>query len=94
MSPCFTTLIAALNERRIAGAGLDVFASEPLPAESLLWNLPNVFITPHVGGLFWEYQQLAMPLILHNMRAFVDGRKQDMTNVVDRLHHKAAGAMP
>jgi D-2-hydroxyacid dehydrogenase (NADP+) len=86
-------LIAALSERRIAGAGLDVFASEPLPARSPLWNLPNVFITPHVGGLFWEYQQLAMPLILHNMRAFLDDRKQEMTNVVDRSHPKSSEAM-
>jgi D-2-hydroxyacid dehydrogenase (NADP+) len=78
------SLIEALNHRKIAGAGLDVFATEPLPAESPLWDLPNVFITPHIGGLFHEYQQMAMPLIISNMRAFLSGRTGQMTNVIDR----------
>jgi D-2-hydroxyacid dehydrogenase (NADP+) len=81
-------LIAALRERRIAGAGLDVFANEPLSAESPLWELPNVFITPHIGGLFEEYAELAMPLILGNMRAFLAGRVHEMTNVVGRSNPK------
>jgi phosphoglycerate dehydrogenase-like enzyme len=77
-------LIEALHDRKIAGAGLDVFATEPLPAESPLWALPNVFITPHTGGLFHEYQEMAMPLIIGNMRAFLSGRTDQMTNVIDR----------
>jgi phosphoglycerate dehydrogenase-like enzyme len=43
-------LIAALREGRIAGAGLDVYETEPLPAESPLWGLPNVITSPHVAG--------------------------------------------
>ena len=43
-------LVDALRDGVIAGAGLDVFATEPLPAESPLWELPNVFVTPHVAG--------------------------------------------
>jgi phosphoglycerate dehydrogenase-like enzyme len=43
-------LARALGEGRIKGAGLDAFAEEPLPAPSPLWDLPNVLITPHVGG--------------------------------------------
>jgi D-2-hydroxyacid dehydrogenase (NADP+) len=82
-------LIEALNHRKIAGAGLDVFATEPLPAESPLWDLPNVFITPHIGGLFHEYQQMAMPLIIGNMRAFLSGRTDQMTNVIDRARPSA-----
>src|SRR5215472_12136695 len=64
-------LLAALTERRIAGAGLDVFHAEPLPPESPFWRLPNVFITPHVGGYVFEYEDFVMPLILDNMRHFL-----------------------
>ena len=67
-------LIAALRERRIAGAGLDVFQTEPLPADSPFWDLPNVFITPHLGGYTIEYEDLIMPLIADNMRLFLAGR--------------------
>jgi D-2-hydroxyacid dehydrogenase (NADP+) len=77
-------LIAVLKAGAIAGAGLDVFATEPLPADSPLWDLPNVFLTPHIGGLFKEYQQVAMPLIIRNMSAFLSGRTDQMTNVIDR----------
>src|SRR5262249_262213 len=50
-------LIPALQMRRIAGAGLDVFAEEPLPETSPLWSLDNVLITPHTAGVtesLWE----------------------------------------
>jgi D-2-hydroxyacid dehydrogenase (NADP+) len=75
-------LIAALRERRIAGAGLDVFHTEPLPPNSPLWDLPNVFITPHLGGYTIEYEDLIMPLIVDNMRLFLEGRQSEMKNVV------------
>ena len=58
-------LLAALRERRIAGAGLDVFGDEPLPPESPFWALPNVFITPHVGGYIVEYEDFVMPLTFY-----------------------------
>ena len=75
-------LIAALSDRRIAGAGLDVFQTEPLPANSPFWDLPNVFITPHLGGYTIEYEDLIMPLITDNMRLFLAGRRAEMQNVV------------
>ncbi len=75
-------LIAALRERRIAGAGLDVFQTEPLPANSPFWDLPNVFITPHLGGYTIEYEDLIMPLIADNMRPFLAGRHAEMQNIV------------
>ncbi len=75
-------LIAALRERRIAGAGLDVFQTEPLPEDSPFWDLPNVFITPHLGGYTIEYEDLIMPLIADNMRLFLAGRQAEMQNVV------------
>jgi phosphoglycerate dehydrogenase-like enzyme len=77
-------LIAALRERRIAGAALDVFETEPLPPDSPLWNLPNVFITPHVGGYIVEYEDFIMPLIVDNMRLFLAGRRSEMKNIVTR----------
>jgi phosphoglycerate dehydrogenase-like enzyme len=77
-------LIAALREHRIAGAGLDVFQNEPLPADSPFWDLPNVFITPHLGGYTSEYEELIMPLVIENMRAFLAGRPSEMQNIVAR----------
>ena len=77
-------LAAALRERRIAGAGFDVFQTEPLPPDSPFWSLPNVFITPHVGGYVVEYEDLIMPLIVDNMRAFLAGRPGEMRNIVAR----------
>jgi D-2-hydroxyacid dehydrogenase (NADP+) len=77
-------LIAALRDGKIAGAGLDVFQTEPLPADSPFWDLPNVFITPHLGGYTSEYEDLIMPLIVGNMRAFLAGRLDEMRNIVRR----------
>ncbi len=77
-------LIAALSECRIAGAALDVFQTEPLPPDSPFWNLPNVFITPHVGGYIVEYEEFIMPLIVDNMRAFLAGRRGELKNLVTR----------
>jgi len=77
-------LVGALRERRIAGAGLDVFQTEPLPPDNPFWNLPNVFITPHVGGYIVEYEDFIMPLIVDNMRLFLGGRSSEMTNIVAR----------
>lgn len=45
-------LVRRLHDGHIAGAALDVFITEPLPADSVLWTLPNVIITPHIGGQF------------------------------------------
>jgi D-2-hydroxyacid dehydrogenase (NADP+) len=77
-------LIEALRDRRIAGAGLDVFQTEPLPADSPFWDLPNAFILPHLGGYTSEYEDLIMPLIVENMRLFLAGRRGEMRNVVTR----------
>jgi phosphoglycerate dehydrogenase-like enzyme len=77
-------LLEVLRERRIAGAALDVFQVEPLPADSPFWELPNVFITPHVGGYIIEYEDLILPLIVENMRLFLAGRPGEMQNIVAR----------
>ncbi len=77
-----TALIAALRERRIAGAGLDVFQNTPLAPDSPFWELPNVFITPNVGGYIVEYEELIMPIVIDNMRLFLAGRQNEMRNIV------------
>jgi D-2-hydroxyacid dehydrogenase (NADP+) len=77
-------LIAALREGRIAGAGLDVFQKSPLPPDSPFWDLPNVFITPNVGGYVVEYEEQIMPLVIDNTRLFLAGQQSAMQNVVVR----------
>jgi lactate dehydrogenase-like 2-hydroxyacid dehydrogenase len=76
-------LVAVLRERRIAGAGLDVFESFPLPPTSPLWDLPNVVITPHIGGHVREYAELAVPIVMDNLRLFLAGRAAEMRNIVE-----------
>ena len=56
-------LVHALQARRIAGAALDVFRAEPLPAGSALWELPNVFLTPHMAGMSEHYVQQALQIM-------------------------------
>jgi phosphoglycerate dehydrogenase-like enzyme len=77
-------LIAALQERRIAGAALDVFKTRPLPPASPLWDMPNVVMTPHIGGYVAEYEHYVMPIVIDNMRHFLAGRPEAMRNVVPR----------
>jgi phosphoglycerate dehydrogenase-like enzyme len=77
-------LVEVMREQRIAGAGLDVFATEPLPASSPLWTLPNVIITPHIGGLSDNYAVQLTPLLLHNLRCHVNGDITSMRNIVAR----------
>jgi phosphoglycerate dehydrogenase-like enzyme len=75
-------LIEALRAGGIAGAGLDVFRTAPLPADSPLWDMPGVLINPHIAGRFDEYENYVMPVILDNMRLFLAGRAGEMHNVV------------
>lgn len=67
-------LITALKEKKIAGAALDVFVDEPLPAESSFWKLPNVILTPHISGISPEYDQRAMQLFAENLGRYLAGK--------------------
>lgn len=66
-------LIQALQEKRIAGAGLDVFSEEPLPPSSPLWKLPNVLISPHIAGISSKYLERAADLFAENLRRYASG---------------------
>lgn len=67
-------LITALRDGKIAGAALDVFEEEPLPAESPLWKLPNVFVTPHISGVTPEYDTRAVDLFVENTKRYLEGK--------------------
>jgi phosphoglycerate dehydrogenase-like enzyme len=67
-------LLAALQERRIAGAGLDVFDVEPLPLDHPFRRLDNVVITPHLGYVSMENYRLYFRDIVDDIRAFLDGK--------------------
>lgn len=72
-------LLAALEDGRLAGAALDVFATEPLPADSPLWSLPNVLVSPHAAG---GRPQEAGRLIAENLRRLLAG--EPLQNLVER----------
>jgi phosphoglycerate dehydrogenase-like enzyme len=67
-------LVEALREGRIAGAVLDVFATEPLPEDSPLWALPNVLVTPHAAALSARENERIVELFCDNLRRYLDGR--------------------
>jgi phosphoglycerate dehydrogenase-like enzyme len=78
-------LVAALTEGRLRGAGLDVFAEEPLPADHPLWRLPNVLLTPHVSGVTSGFWRRETDLILRNFRRYLaEVPATEWENVVDK----------
>jgi phosphoglycerate dehydrogenase-like enzyme len=76
-------LAAALREGRIAGAGLDAFDVEPLPASHPLWGLPNLIISPHTAAFASDYWPPAIDLFLENFRRFRRG--EPLLNLVDKV---------
>ena len=77
-----SALAAALRAGHIAAAALDVFEREPLPAESPLWGLPNVLITPHTSGFRPDHWDVMTALFAENIRRYDQGR--ELLNVVDK----------
>jgi phosphoglycerate dehydrogenase-like enzyme len=77
-----TALIEALRSGKIAGAGLDVFETEPLPTDSPLWEMENVIITAHYAGATPVYQNRTMAIFLENLRRYRAG--ETLHNVVDK----------
>lgn len=64
-------LATALREKQLAFAALDVFEEEPLPADSELWELENLLITPHISGMTVDFQQKFMNIFLKNLKNYV-----------------------
>jgi phosphoglycerate dehydrogenase-like enzyme len=69
-----TALVAALERRAIAGAGLDVTSEEPLPPESPLWSIENVLITPHTSGVSDRLWEREGDLLLDNLERWFNGK--------------------
>lgn len=74
-------LIMALKEGKIAGAGLDVFSSEPLPDSSELWQLKNVILTPHYAGWTPRYIDRVIDIFCENLQAYLNHKS--MPNYID-----------
>jgi phosphoglycerate dehydrogenase-like enzyme len=79
-----TALVAALSEKRIAGAALDAYEHEPLPPDSPLWGLPNVICSPHMTGAWDGYAQACFQQFAFNYRQFVAGHPERMTYLEPR----------
>ncbi|GAA1390333.1 D-2-hydroxyacid dehydrogenase [Luteococcus peritonei] len=76
-------LVQALSDGRISFAALDVFAVEPLPADSPLWAMPHVVIAPHTGALNDQEDVLIARLFADNARRLLDG--EELANRVDKV---------
>lgn len=75
-------LIEALSTGSIAGAGLDTFAQEPLPRDSQLWELENVIISPHIGGMTKDYANKSLQYFIRNLKRYLSG--EPLFNIVDK----------
>jgi phosphoglycerate dehydrogenase-like enzyme len=76
-------LVKALRERRIAGAGLDVFEEEPLPARHPLWELDNVILTPHIAGNTDRLKERVADLFAANLEIYLRGETDRLINLVN-----------
>ena len=65
------------------GAVLDVYSQEPLPADSPLWKMNNVIMTPHVSGRSHRYMERAMEIFRHNLKVYLGISREKMINIID-----------
>ncbi len=77
-------LVTALQAGEIAGAALDVYEQEPLPADHPLWTIPNVLMTPHMAGYGPHLNERRFQIIADNCAAFAEGRP--LRNAVDKAN--------
>ena len=77
-------LVNALQSGKIAFAALDVFATEPLPQDSPLWDMQNVLVCPHSAGTANSENSKITGIFCHNLRCYLDGRLDAMRNILDK----------
>lgn len=87
-----SALVEALRTGAIAGAALDVFATEPLPAESPLWAMPNVIVSPHISGDAEGWEGRVVSVFVGNLRRFAAG--EPLEHVVDKEAGHGTGEPP
>ena len=75
-------LLKALQDDQIAGAALDVFCTEPLPAESPFWDLDNMIVSPHMSGDYRGHQEAMADIFVDNFERFREGR--ELLNLIDK----------
>lgn len=78
-------LLDALRSGSIAGAGMDVFETEPMPADDPMWTAPNAILTPHVGGFADTYHKQCFPTVLANFRDYLSGGPEALKDTARRL---------
>lgn len=78
-------LLKILEDQKIKAVVLDVFETEPLPTDSKLWNVNNLYITPHIAGdRFPKYKQRAFSILLENLKKYQSNDIENMKNVVNK----------
>lgn len=77
-------LIDALNNGKIAGAGLDTFCEEPLPNNHPYWKMKNVIVSPHVAGMSDIYVEQAVTIFEENLKRFLKGERRNLLNFIER----------
>ena len=75
-------LADALQRGSLAGAALDVFQHEPLPADSALWSTPNLIVSPHMSGDVHDYRDAVAAQFVDNLQRYCAGER--LRNVVDK----------
>ncbi|PKO04907.1 MAG: hypothetical protein CVU41_15000 [Chloroflexi bacterium HGW-Chloroflexi-3] len=70
-----SALKAALQEKKLAGAMLDVFEQEPLPKDHPMWDTPNLIISPHIAGVSLQYNERSVNLIIENLKRYLNNTK-------------------
>lgn len=84
-----TALTEALEKKTIAGAGLDVFSTEPLPDDSPFWDAENVLLTPHTAGETGDYERVVIDILMENLNRLWMGRY----DLVNRVRSDSSGGM-